>query len=177
MNQEVLNQPILIGGQGHKSESAVWKTFIPAFAAIAGSVAMVLARLNFGAEQFISDAALMMLALACYLTAAVFYLLNFYAPFRLAERFGMWTATLAVFFNLSSWFVRWAAAYDRELATFITQGRTAADLPWLFRYIPFANLYDLSLAFAFGAGITTLVVMRRKQFRIVAAVSLPLAAI
>jgi hypothetical protein len=33
-----------------------------------------------------------------------------------------------------------------------------------FRYIPFANLYDLSLAFAFGAGITTLVIAHRKTF-------------
>ena len=53
----------------------------------------------------------------------------------------------------------------------------AADMPWLFRYVPFANLYDLSLAFAFGAGITTLLVMRRQHFRAVAALSLPLAAI
>ena len=50
-------------------------------------------------------------------------------------------------------------------------------MPWIFRYIPFANLYDLSLAFAFGAGVTTLLVMRRPHFRIVAALSLPLAAI
>ncbi len=48
---------------------------------------------------------------------------------------------------------------------------------WIFRYVPFANLYDLSLAFAFGAGVTTLLVMRRKDLRIVAGVSLPLAAI
>lgn len=50
-------------------------------------------------------------------------------------------------------------------------------MPWAFRYVPFANLYDLSLAFAFGAGITTLLVMRREHFRFIAAVSLPLAAI
>ncbi len=50
-------------------------------------------------------------------------------------------------------------------------------MPWIFRYVPFANLYDLSLAFAFGAGVTTLLVMRRAHFRIVAALSLPLAAI
>ena len=31
----------------------------------------------------------MMLALACYLIAAVFYLTNFYAPFRLAEQLGV----------------------------------------------------------------------------------------
>ena len=53
----------------------------------------------------------------------------------------------------------------------------AGDMPWVFRYVPFANLYDLSLAFAFGAGVTTLIVIRRPQLRIVAAFSLPLAAI
>src|SRR5438067_6129134 len=49
-------------------------------------------------------------------------------------------------------------------------------MPWAFRYIPFANLYDLSLAFAFGAGFTTLLIAHRKNFRFLGAVSLPLAA-
>ena len=124
-----------------------------------------------------SDGAAMMLALASYLIAAVFYLTNLYAPFRFAERLGLQAATLGVFFNLSSWLLRWAATYDRELAIFQSQGQGAGDMPWLFRYVPFANLYDLSLAFAFGAGITTLLIMRRGSFQIVAALSLPLAAI
>ncbi len=50
-------------------------------------------------------------------------------------------------------------------------------MPWAFRYVPFANLYDLSLAFAFGAGITTLLIMRREHFRLIAALSLPLAGL
>jgi cytochrome c-type biogenesis protein CcsB len=130
-----------------------------------------------GGGEFIPDGALMVLALAAYLVAAVFYLTNFYAPFRLAERLGLWSATLGVLLNLASWLVRWAAAYDRELAIFREQGRDVAEMPWLFRYVPFANLYDLSLAFAFGAGITTLLLIRRKEFRVVAGVALPLAAI
>mgnify|MGYP001064835793 CR=1 FL=1 len=73
--------------------------------------------------------------------------------------------------------VRWVTAYDRELQIFNSQGANPADMPWMFRYIPFANLYDLSLAFAFGAGVTTLLVLRRPQFKIVAALTLPLAAI
>ena len=51
------------------------------------------------------------------------------------------------------------------------------ETPWVFRYIPFANLYDLSLAFAFGAGITTLFFAKRKNFQILAAFTLPLAAL
>src|SRR5829696_1482177 len=176
MNQDVLNQPIVAGEQGDGS-SVGFGSYLPAAIAIIGSLLLVATRISVGPERFISDGALMMLALASYLIAAVFYLTNFYAPFRLAERLGLWAATLAVFFNLSSWLVRWVAAYDRELDIFINQGRGAADMPWAFRYVPFANLYDLSLAFAFGAGITTLLIMHREHFRLVAALSLPLAAL
>jgi ABC-type transport system involved in cytochrome c biogenesis permease subunit len=177
MNQEILARPMMIGNEENAEIKGAWRSYLPAVLAVVGSVVMVAARIAVGGERFMSDGALMMLALACYLTAAIFYLTNFYAPFRFAERLGMWGATLGVFFNLSSWLVRWAAAYDRELDIFIGQGRSPADMPWMFRYVPFANLYDLSLAFGFGAGITTLLVMRRQHFRMVAALSLPLAAI
>ncbi|HVG35422.1 MAG TPA: cytochrome c biogenesis protein CcsA, partial [Pyrinomonadaceae bacterium] len=123
------------------------------------------------------DGALMMLALACYLTAAVFHLMNLYAPSEMAQRVGLWTATAGVFFNLSSWGVRWIAAHDRELAILSRNGYGPDQMPWFFRYIPFANLYDLSLAFAFGAGITTLLIAHRKSFRSLGAVTLPLAAL
>ncbi len=154
-----------------------WQSYVPAVLAIFGAVLILLARLNTVGERFISDGVLMLLALASYLFAAVFYLTDLYSPFRLARLLALWTATLGVLLNLASWLVRWVAAYDRELAIFQNQGGGPADMPWLFRYVPFANLYDLSLAFAFGAGITTLLVIRSGHFRIVAALSLPLAAI
>src|SRR5688500_11269901 len=177
MNQEVLNQPSVLVSDVEISFSERFGVYVPAIIAVVGPILLVAARISLGPERFISDGALMMLALACYLIAAVFYLTNFYAPFRLAEHLGLWASTAGVFFNLSSWLVRWVAAYDRELDIFTGQGRTAADMPWRFRYVPCANLYDLSLAFAFGAGVTTLLIMKRKQFRLVAALSLPLAAI
>lgn len=179
MSQQILEPPIIMSAEkGEKpAASSSWMTYIPAILAIGGSFALLLIRINVGGTHFISDGALMMLALASYLIAAVFHLTNLYAPFRFAEKLGMWAATLGVFFNLSSWLLRWVAAYDRELAIFNSQGSSAADMPWVFRYVPFANLYDLSLAFAFGAGITTLLVMRRQHFRAVAALSLPLASI
>src|SRR5690606_5488001 len=80
-----------------------------------------------------------------------------------------------VFFNLSSWLVRWVAGYEREIAMLRQGGST--ETPWVFRYIPFANLYDLSLAFAFGAGIATLILARKKNFQVLSAFTLPLAAI
>jgi cytochrome c-type biogenesis protein CcsB len=49
--------------------------------------------------------------------------------------------------------------------------------PWFFRYIPFANLYDLSLAFAFGAGFVTILIGKRKEFQILSAFSLPLCSL
>ncbi len=177
MNQEVLKQPIVLNDEDTAQNPGKLNLYIPALLSIVGALVLVAARLSFGGASFISDGALMMLALASYLIAAVFYLTNFYAPFKFAETLGLWASTLGVFFNLSSWLVRWVAAHDRELQIFIDEGKTAADMPWAFRYVPFANLYDLSLAFAFGAGITTLLVMRRKHFEMIAAVALPLAAI
>jgi len=179
MNQEILNRPMIVGNDANElaPSCALFRSYLPAAIAIAGSLALLAMRINVAGERFISDGALMMLALASYLIAAVFHVTDLYAPFTLAKRLGMWAATLGVFFNLSSWLVRWVAAYDRELAVLQAQGSNAAEMPWLFRYVPFANLYDLSLAFAFGAGITTLLIMRWEHFRIVSAVSLPLAAI
>lgn len=147
--------------------------YMPVILAVAGSVGMLLWRLQ--TPDFISDEALMMCALASYLLAALFQLTNLYAPSKMAVRISLWTATLGVFFNLSSWLVRWVAAYDREIAMLRHAGNP--DTPWMFRYIPFANLYDLSLAFAFGAGITTLFILNRKNFRVMAAFTLPLAAL
>jgi cytochrome c-type biogenesis protein CcsB len=155
-----------------------FSSFLPTILVIVGSVLMVLLRIQVGGEKFIfSDGGLMMLALACYLTAAVFSLMNLYAPSNMAEKIGFYTAAFGVFFNFSSWCVRWVNAHDRELTTLIKNGYGPEQMPWLFRYIPFANLYDLSLAFAFGAGITTLLIAQRKSFRFIGAVSLPIAAL
>src|SRR5918912_569080 len=142
---EVLKQPALAGAPELKFGPSSLKAYGPAAPAV--------------------DGALMMLALASYMIAAVFYLLNIYAPAQVYQRIGLWGATAGVVFNLSSWLVRWYAAYDAETSVLASQGVTPDKYPWVFRYIPFANLYDLSLAFAFGAGITTLLIGHRKSFR------------
>jgi cytochrome c-type biogenesis protein CcsB len=163
----------------NNDEGSGWslKSYLPAIIPIVGALLMVLLRIQLGGNRFMDDGALMMIALACYLAAATFHLTNLYAPSDMAQKIGLWTGCLGVFFNLSSWCVRWVAGYDRELQIFQAQGKTAADMEWAFRYIPFANLYDLSVAFAFGAGITTMVISGRKNFRFIGAVSLPLAAL
>ncbi len=151
-----------------------WRTYLPAILAIVGAFVMLGLRFQIGGK-FIADESLMMLALACYIFAALFQLTNLYAPSQMAQRIGLWSGTLGVFFNLASWLVRWVNAFDHEIALLRAGGNEAT--PWMFRYIPFANLYDLSLAFAFGAGISTLLVAKRKNFQFLSAFTLPLAAL
>ena len=151
-----------------------WKSYLPAILAIVGGFAMLGLRLQIG-DAFMSDGALMMLALACYILAAVFYLTNLFAPSSMAEKIGFFSATLGVFFNLSTWLVRWVDAYQHEIAIMRESGNMTN--PWLFRYIPLTNLYDYSVAFAFGAGFATLLLSSRKSFRVLSAFTLPLAAI
>ncbi|HLM01408.1 MAG TPA: cytochrome c biogenesis protein CcsA, partial [Pyrinomonadaceae bacterium] len=165
---------VLTANEISEANRSSWTGYLPAFLAIAGAFLVLFLRLQTGAE-FISDTALMMLALACYILAGLFQLTNLYAPSEMAQRIGLWSGVLGVFFNLSSWLVRWVAAYDFEIAQLRAAG--SMETPWMFRYIPFANLYDLSLAFAFGAGITTLLLANRKNFQFLSAFTLPLAAI
>lgn len=157
-----------------KRPVGTFRSYLPAILAIGGSFVMLLLRIEIG-PRFMTDGALMMLALAAYLLAALFQLTNLYAPSEMANKIGLFAGALGVFFNLSSWLVRWVSAYDHEIAIMRESGNMAN--PWVFRYVPFANLYDLSLAFAFGAGITTLLFARRRNFQVLSAFTLPLAAI
>ena len=156
------------------NEEAGWRQHLPVALVLIGGFVMMLLKHQFG-DSMINDASLMMIALAFYLIAAIFQLTNLYAPSSMAEKIGFWTAALGVFCNWSSWLVRWVAAYDREIAILRENGNM--ETPWFFRYVPFANLYDMSLAFAFGAGIGTLAIAYRKNFQFMAAFTLPLAAL
>jgi cytochrome c-type biogenesis protein CcsB len=168
------NEVFTTSDQKAKTEVPAWRSYLPAVLALAGAFVMLGLRLQIG-SGFISDTALMMLALACYILAALFELTNLYAPSEMAKKIGLWGAGLGVFFNLASWLVRWVNSYEFELIQLQASGNNSN--PWIFRYIPFANLYDLSLAFAFGAGITTLFVAHRKNFQFLSAFTLPLAAL
>ncbi len=169
-----MEQPVSVNEVYPNKTVPAWSSYLPAILAIAGSLLVVAGRIQVG-EGFIGDGALMMMALAAYIFAALFQLTNLYAPSEMARKLGLWSATLGVFFNLSSWLVRWVAAYDHEIAEMRLAGNM--ESPWIFRYIPFANLYDLSLAFAFGAGIATLLLARKKNLQILCAFTLPLAAL
>src|SRR4051794_40523945 len=56
-----------------------WRTFAPAAMVFIGAFIMLGIRIKIG-PTFVSDGALMMLALACYILAALFQLTNLYAP-------------------------------------------------------------------------------------------------
>jgi cytochrome c-type biogenesis protein CcsB len=151
-----------------------WRSYLLAIFPIAGAILVALARLELGKAHFPTDGALILLALACYVTAAAFLLTDIYAPSRFLQRAGLWIASLGAFFNLSSWGVRWIAAREREMEIILRNG---GEMPWVWRYIPFANLYDLSIAFAFGAALTALLLAHRSSGRIIAALSLPLTSL
>ncbi|MGH9755329.1 MAG: cytochrome c biogenesis protein CcsA [Blastocatellia bacterium] len=143
--------------------------FLPAILPVVGALLVLAARIKFGASAAPADITLVVLALLSYIFAAAALVTNFWAPISFLQRLGLWTASLGLFFNLSGWLVRWVAAGERESWIRITEnGKT------FFSYIPLTNLYDYSVAFAFGAAFTTLLISNRPNTRFVGAVSFPL---
>ncbi len=152
--------------------------FLPAIVPLIGAFLMLAARINLGASAVPSDGTLIVLALLCYIIAAASLMTNFWAPIGFLQRLGLWMASLGFFLNFSSWLVRWVAAGDREDWIRMTSQITGEyHFWWFFSYIPFANLYDLSIAFSFGAAFATLLVSNRENTRFVGALSLPLISL
>src|SRR5215471_6891932 len=128
--------------------------FLPAILPLVGAFLLLAARIKFGASAAPADFTLIVLALLCYMTAA---------------------ASLGFFFNFSSWLIRWVARGEGEnWKRMYNQITGEYHSWWFFSYIPFANLYDLSVAFAFGAAFATLLVSNRENSRFVGALSFPL---
>lgn len=161
-----------MGGKGSLSG------YLPAILPIIGAGLVTAARVRLGASAVPSDGTLIVLALLSYIIAAAGLVTNFWAPIPFLQRMGVWVGSAGVFFNLSSWLVRWVAAGDRENWIRMTSQITGEyHFWWFFSYIPFANLYDLSIAFAFGAGLATMLLSHRENGRFVGALSLPLMAL
>jgi len=149
--------------------------YLPALLPLIGAFLVLAARIKFGAAAVPNDGALIVLAVLSYLIAAASQLTNFWAPIGFLQRLGLWTLSLGFFFNFSSWLVRWVAFGDRENWVRMTNQITGEyHFWWFFSYIPYANLYDLSVAFAFGAGFATLLISQRENSRFIGAVSTPL---
>ena len=62
-----------------------WKSYLPVILAVVGAFLMLGLRIEIG-PRFVSDGALMMVALACYILAALFQLTNLYAPSEMAQK-------------------------------------------------------------------------------------------
>jgi ABC-type transport system involved in cytochrome c biogenesis permease subunit len=152
--------------------------FLPAILPLVGAFLMLAARVKIGASAVPADFTLIVLAVLCYITAAAALITNFWAPVKFLQRLGLVTASLGFFFNFSSWLIRWVARGEGENWKRMTDQITGEFHSWwFFSYIPFANLYDLSVAFAFGAAFATLLVSNRENTRFVGAISLPLIAL
>jgi len=149
--------------------------FLPAILPLVGAFLLLAARIKFGASAAPADFTLIVLALLCYMTAAASLITNFWAPIKFLQRLGLATASLGFFFNFSSWLIRWIARGEGEnWKRMYNQITGEYHSWWFFSYIPFANLYDLSVAFAFGAAFATLLVSNRENSRFVGALSFPL---
>src|SRR5262245_53919841 len=152
--------------------------FLPAILPLVGAFLMVAARINFGASAAPADFTLIVLAVLCYMTAAASLMTNFWAPIKFLQRLGLVTASLGFFFNFSGWLIRWVARGEGENWKRMTDQITGEHhFWWFFSYIPFANLYDLSVAFAFGAAFATLLLSNRDNSRFVGALSFPLVTL
>ncbi|HEU0175653.1 MAG TPA: cytochrome c biogenesis protein CcsA [Blastocatellia bacterium] len=149
--------------------------FLPAILPLVGAFLVLAARIKLGASAVPADFTMVVLALLCYMTAAASLITNFWAPVRFLQRLGLATASLGFFFNFSSWLIRWVSRGEAENWKRMTDQITGEyHSMWFFSYIPFANLYDLSVAFAFGAAFATLLVSNRENTRFVGGLSFPL---
>ncbi|HEY6328778.1 MAG TPA: cytochrome c biogenesis protein CcsA [Blastocatellia bacterium] len=141
----------------------LWPVLVP----LAGAVAIIFARLKFGEHAFLYEGALTMLALICYISAAVLFVTNLFVKENVLSRLGLWTTMLGYTFGFSGWMMRWIEAGEKE-------GWVAGKV-W--RYFPLDNLYALTLGFCCGAALTTLIIIRKPKYRMLGAFSLPLIAV
>lgn len=163
---------------GSEPRQSTLVNYLPALLPLIGAFLVLAARIKFGASAVPNDGALIVLAVLSYLIAAASLLTNFWAPVGFLQRLGLWTLSLGFFFNFSGWLVRWVASGDRENWIRMTNQITGEyHFWWFFSYIPYANLYDLSIAFAFGAGFASLLVSHRENSRFIGAVSAPLISL
>ncbi len=79
------------------------------------------------------------------------------------------TTVLGFCFNLSGWMIRWVEAGDLE------GWKDGINGAW--RYYPLDNLYALTLGFCAGAGLTTLVFVRKSKYHFVGALSMPILVV
>lgn len=140
---------------------------LPVIAPIVLALAFILIRLKFGQHGFLYEGGLTMLALICYISAAVLLVTNLFVKESILNKLGMWTVGLGYAFNFSGWMIRWLEAGEKE--------HWINGMVW--RYFPLDNLYALTLGFCCGAALATLVVIRKPKYRALGALSLPILSV
>lgn len=153
--------PIAVGLSSQKLSR-----FLPVALPVVAALLLIGMRMQFGANGFLNDGAMIVLALICYITASLLFGTYWFSHQESLQRWALWVAGSGLCFNLASWGMRWIEAGDRE-----------GWIRWFFGYIPFANLYDLSIAFTAGAALATMAVCVNKQNRIIGALSMPLSSL
>ncbi len=169
---KTMNVPAFAGGEPRRfSFGGYFYALLPLLAAFA---LLAVRKMN-GPTATPNDGTLIVWALLAYIFAAAALLVNFWAPIPFLKQLGMWTAAFGFFANLSSWLVRWVTLGEAENWVRMTDQLTGEYHSWwFFSYIPFVNLYDLSVAFAFGAAFGTLLWSRRANAQFIGALSFPL---
>jgi ABC-type transport system involved in cytochrome c biogenesis permease subunit len=169
-----INVPVLGKSEGAPRRFA-FVEYLPAFLPIVAAFALWAVRKSGGPGATPNDGTLIVWALLAYIFAAASLLVNFWAPVPFLKKLGVWTAAFGLFANLASWLVRWVTLGEAENWKRMTDAITGEYHPtWFFSYIPFVNLYDLSVAFAFGAAFVTLLWSRRANTQFVGALTFPL---
>ncbi|HSF23143.1 MAG TPA: hypothetical protein VLE20_02870, partial [Blastocatellia bacterium] len=144
--------------------------FWPIIAPIAGTILIIGARLYAGRPvAFLYGDALILLALVCYISAAVVLLTNLFVKEQVLDRLGLISVSLGYCFNLSGWMIRWIEAGDKE--------GWKEGINGIWRYYPLDNLYALTLGFCAGAALATLVVIRKPKYRMLGALSMPILVV
>src|SRR5436190_16564059 len=142
----------------------------PIIAPIVAAILFIVVRIQVGHPVgFLYSDALVMLALISYICAAVLLVTNIFVKENVLNRLGLITVALGYAFNLSGWMIRWVEAGDKE--------GWKAGINGVWRYFPLDNLYALTLGFCAGAGITTLVVIRKPKYRALGALSMPILVV
>jgi cytochrome c-type biogenesis protein CcsB len=142
----------------------------PIIAPIAGTILLLGARIYAGrAVGFLYGEALILLALICYISAAVVLVTNLFVKENILDRLGLISVSLGYCFNLSGWMIRWIEAGDKE--------GWKEGINGIWRYYPLDNLYALTMGFCAGAALATLVVIRKPKYRMLGALSMPVLVV
>src|ERR1044072_9059956 len=127
------------------------KGFLPVILPLLGALALIISRKQFGPSNFLKEGSMTMLALICYITAAVVTVTNLFVKEKVLSKLGLLTIGLGYCFILSGWMFRWIEAGDAE--------GWKGGINGVWRYYPLDTLYALTLGFCCGVDLATLLIL------------------